>query len=189
MTKKVVSLGIVMVLVLAAGFYMWAAPQRENGMKHAGFGLMMAEKFFLGPEMLLKHKDELGLSQDQVAKIEKMRDAFMESHIKQQADIKIKEMKLRSAIQKDKIDRKEVEKMIRDIAKQRTDMQIDRMNYLLDVKSVLTDEQIKKIEEFRKNRRHEMMREHMGRPGKGMGMGRGMGMGNPQAPCNPPDQK
>jgi Spy/CpxP family protein refolding chaperone len=50
-----------------------------------------------------------------------------------------------------------MEKMIRDIAKLKTDMQIDNMNYLLDVKNVLKPEQITKIEEFKKQRRKDRM--------------------------------
>jgi Spy/CpxP family protein refolding chaperone len=157
MTKKVMAVAAAVLIVFAVGIFLSAAPGPRDRMKHAGFGLNMAEKSFLHCEMLLKFKDEIGLTPEQVGKIEKMRDSFTEASIKQEADIKIQGLKLISILKKDQVDRKAAEKMIRDISKLKTDLQIDRMNYLMDVKSVLTPEQIKKIEDLRKQRIHDRM--------------------------------
>ena len=92
-----------------------------------------------------------------------MSEMFQEANIRANADLKIQEMKLKSYIKKDNIDRKKMEKMIRDIAKFKTDMQIDRMNYLLDVRNVLTPEQIKKIEALKKEKRQKWMKKRKAR--------------------------
>jgi Spy/CpxP family protein refolding chaperone len=40
----------------------------------------------------------------------------------------------------------------------KTDMQVDHMNYLLDLKDLLTPEQIAKIESLKKERIHKSMK-------------------------------
>ena len=53
------------------------------------------------------------------------------------------------------MDRKEVEKHIRQISKIKTDMIVDYMNYLLDVKEILTPAQREKIKQLKKRRTAE----------------------------------
>jgi Spy/CpxP family protein refolding chaperone len=162
MTKKATVLAAAVLMVFAVGVFLAATPAPGDMMKHARFGLHMAEKACMRVELLLKFKDEIALTPDQVGKIEKMRDLFSEAAIKQQADIEIQELRLHSLMAKDPVDRKTVEKMIRDISKLKTDLQIDRMNYLMDVKATLTPEQIKKIEALKKDKMHDRMRDRHG---------------------------
>ena len=140
-----------------------AAGRRGDMMKHSRFHIRMAESNLFPGKMLLKFKDEIGLTEKQEQKISKMSEMFQEANIRANADLKIQEMKLKSYIKKDNIDRKKMEKMIRDIAKFKTDMQIDRMNYLLDVRNVLTPEQIKKIEALKKEKRQKWMKKRKAR--------------------------
>jgi Spy/CpxP family protein refolding chaperone len=162
MTKKLVTLIAAGLMLMAVGFDVKAeAPSAagRNAMKHARFGIRMAERNLFPAHMLLKFKDEIGLTRDQVNTFEKMREQFMEYAIKQRADLKIKEMKFHSFLKEEKVNRKKMEKMIREIAGMKTDMQISHMNYLLDIKEVLTPEQIQQIEKFKKERRHKRLKE------------------------------
>lgn len=162
MTKKLVTIIAAGLILMAANFNAnaeAASPPGKNMMKHARFGIRMAERNLLPAHMLLRFKDEIGLTQDQVNKIEKMQEQFAEYAIKQKADLKIKEMKFHSYLKKDKIDRKKMEKMIREITSMKTDMQIAHMNYLLDLKELLTPEQLQKIKTFRKERRLKWLKE------------------------------
>lgn len=161
MTKKVTILTLIAVglILISASFTVDAAVMSPRMMRHAGFRIGMAEKNLFPGHMLMRFKDEIGLTEDQVSKIEKMQELFQETAIRKSADIKIQSLKLRSYLKDDQINRKKMGKMIRDIAKMKTDMQIDRMNYLLDLKSLLTPEQLTKIEELKKKKRHRMMRE------------------------------
>jgi len=109
--------------------------------------------------MLLRFKDEIGLTENQVDKIEKLQEQFTEYGIKQKANLKIKEMKFHSYLKKDKVDRKNMETIIREITTMKTDMQIAHMNYLLDLKELLTPEQLEKIETLRKEKRLERLKE------------------------------
>jgi Spy/CpxP family protein refolding chaperone len=168
MTKKVTIL-IAAVLVFVSIRLLAEPGARDRDMvKHARFGIHMAEKNLFPGHMLLKFKDEIGLTAEQVSKIEKMKDLFQEATVKKQADIKVKGLKVRSYLTEEQVDRKKMEIMIREIAKMRTDLQVDHMNYLLDMKDLLTPEQIAKIESLKKEWSHKRMKkkEYMreGRP-------------------------
>jgi len=134
MTKKVTIL-IAAVLVFVSIRLLAEPGARDRDMvKHARFGIHMAEKNLFPGHMLLKFKDEIGLTAEQVSKIEKMKDLFQEATVKKQADIKVKGLKIRSYLTEEQVDRKKMEIMIREIAKMRTDLQVDHMNYLLDMR-------------------------------------------------------
>lgn len=157
MSKKIIILAIAALMVSSIAFAMEPGPGDHRMMRHAGYRIMMAEKNLLPAHMLLKFKDEIGLTDSQIDKIDKMQDAYQEAAIKKQADVKVQELKLNSYLKEDKIDRGKMEKMIRAIAQMRTDSQIDHINYLLDLKDILTPEQVKKIDEFKKDRMHKRM--------------------------------
>jgi len=158
MTKKVTIL-ITAVLMFVSMNLLGQHGIRGRGLvKHARYGIHMAEKNLFPGEMLLKFKEEIGLTAEQVSNIEKMTDLFQEIAIKKQADIKIKGLKVRSYLREEQVDRKKMETMIREIAKMKTDMQVDHMNYLLDLKDLLTPEQLAKIESLKKERIHERMK-------------------------------
>ena len=166
MTKKLTILTLLAagLIFISANFTADAAVMSPDMMRHAGFKIRMAEKNLFPGHMLIKFKDEIGLTEDQLSKIEKMQNLFQEAGIRKKADIKVLELKLHSYLKAEQINRKKMEKMIRDIAKMKTDLQVDRLNYLLDLKSLLTPEQIAKIEELKKERRRHWMRQR--RPGK-----------------------
>jgi len=160
MTKKVTILTLIAagLILISANVTVEAAVMSPDMMKHARFKMRMVEKNLFPARMLIRFKDEIDLSADQVSKIEKMQELIQEASIRRTADIKILSLKFHSYLKKEQINRKKMEKMIREIAKMKTDLQIDRMNYLLDVKNLLTAEQVAKIEELKNERRREWMR-------------------------------
>jgi Spy/CpxP family protein refolding chaperone len=157
MTKKVTILIAAVLILISMNLMAEPGARGRDMVKHARFGIHMAEKNLFPGHMLLKFKDEIGLTAEQVNKIEKMKDLFQVATIRKQADIKIKGLKVRSYLKEEQVDREKMGKMIREIAEMRTDQQIDHMNYLLDLKDLLTPEQIAKIESLKKERRHKMM--------------------------------
>lgn len=157
MTKKVTIIITAVLIFVSMNLLAQHGPRDRDMVKHARFGIHMAEKNLFSGTILLKFKDEIGLTEEQVGKIEKMSDLFQEAMIRKQADIKVKGLKLRSYLKEEQVDRKKMETMIREIAKMRTDLQVDQMNYLLDLKDLLLPEQIEKIESLKKERRHKLM--------------------------------
>ena len=171
MRKKGIILLIAGFVFASFTFMLEAAPMQRKMMRHARFGIMMAEKNLFPAKMLLRNKDEIGLTKDQVTRIEKMQELYQESVIRKQADIKVEELKFRSYLRSDQIDRSKMEKMIRATSKMRTDSQVDHINYLLDLRNLLTPEQIERIEALKKERMHRMIRDRKIRePWRKMGL-------------------
>ena len=114
------------------------------------FGLFMAENNLFEARMILRLKSEIGLTPEQEKKIENMMLAHEETAIKRQADIKVMELRFAAALKKEKVNRREMEKMAREIGNYKTDMQIDHLNYLLDIRDTLNPEQIQKLESLKR---------------------------------------
>lgn len=151
--------------IAAAGTFVSAAPAPYL-QKHMQFGNQIAMKNLFAGKFLLKFKDTIGLTADQVAKIEKMNFSFQESLIKTTADLKLKELKMANYLKADKVNRKQAENMLREIASIKTGMQLNRLNYMLDLREVLTPEQRVKIENMKKNRMRRMNMNRSGMRGK-----------------------
>ncbi len=138
---------------------------RGDMMKRGRFGMGMAERNMYPAHILLKMKDKIELSEKQVAKIEALKRSLDENGIRAEADIKLMELKLKNYLKSDSIKRSELEKLIRNVSGLKTDMHVAHINYLLDLKELLSAEQIAKIEEAKKNMRKHMMEdrfEHRG---------------------------
>jgi hypothetical protein len=84
MTKKVTILTLIAagLIFLAANFAAEAAVMSPDMMRHAGFRIRMAERNLFPGYMLVRFKDEIGLTENQVKKIEKMQDLFREAGIR-----------------------------------------------------------------------------------------------------------
>lgn len=177
--KRISVLFLALVMFIGLVFQADAAvPQgdRERPLMQRGMlvGMRMVENNLYPPPMLLKMAGEIGLKEEQEGKIRDMELRYQEIEVKQQAEIRIQSMKLRNLLSESKVDRKAVDRAIRAISTMRTDIQLARINHLLDVRALLTPEQIKKIEEGKK----KMRRRVWGRQPEGERPGR---------PMRPPD--
>ncbi len=149
MNKRVIIL-LVMVLLLAS-----LAPAQDGRrlrpslLNSLRFGLHMAENNLFEARFILHLKDGIGLSAQQEQKIEDLMLAYEESAIRRGSDIKVLELKFASLLRGQRIDRRQMEKLAREIGNKRTDLQVDHLNYLLDVRDILTDEQVRKLEKMK----------------------------------------
>ncbi len=169
MTKKIIILLITGLMLAMAYFTMDAQMMPQRMMEHARFGIMLVDKNLLPAPVLLKHKDDIGLTAEQVGKIEKMQVQQQETFIKKQAEINVKELKLGTFLKEDKIDRGKLEGMIQEIGKMRTDLQVQHINHLLDLRDLLTADQLKKLENFKEDRMRARMGKRMMRMKERMG--------------------
>ncbi|MDQ1353218.1 MAG: hypothetical protein QG657_3524 [Acidobacteriota bacterium] len=107
---------------------------------------------------ILDAQEDLGLTKEQTEKIENLMLENEATIIRDSAEIKIQELRFASFLksQSDEIDRKQVEKYIREISQQKIIMVVHQINYLLDVKQVLTPAQLRKLAEiWAKNAPHK----------------------------------
>lgn len=125
----------------------------QRSMRHSGFGLQMAEKNLLPARMLLRFKTEIGLTDVQVKKIEKMQLNYQAFNIKSSTDAKLLGLKISTEFNAAKVNRGKITSLIKKVGIIKSEMQVSRINYLLDVRSVLTKAQIDKINSLRLERR------------------------------------
>jgi Spy/CpxP family protein refolding chaperone len=144
---------VLMVVMLSAALFVSAqpafrGPASEHGRRGEAF---FAHQDFLHPRLLLQAKDEIGLNADQEKKIGAMIEAHEQWAVKFGAEMKLKALKLRTALAADKIDWNEAEKLIREQAAMHADMQIAGLHLHQDVRALLTPEQIAKMAKLKKD--------------------------------------
>lgn len=164
MNKKTIFL-LIVVLLLGTLAPAQAGKRPRPGMLNSlRFGLYMAENNLFEARFILHFKGEIGLSAPQEQKIENLMLAYEESAIRRGSDVKVLELKFASLLKGNRIDRREMEKQAREIGRMKTDLQVGHLNYLLDVRDVLTAEQVQKLEKM-KEKFHGAMRERMEKRG------------------------
>jgi Spy/CpxP family protein refolding chaperone len=153
------------------------------GMGMAFGFLMKIGKAIENPKII----EKLGLSDVQVSKIKKLQSDTMKSQIKDESDLKIMNIDLRDLLEQDNPDTSKVDAKIDEIGKKQTEMQKKMFHSLLDMKGVLSKEQVTKL----KNLGAERMKDGSGKREKagsgkmGAGMHPGMmgGSGSDEAPA------
>ena len=151
MNKKIIFF-LILLLILSVSIQAQAEKKPWlNMLPNLRFGLHMAENNLFEARFILHLKDEIGLTPAQEQKIENMMLTYQENAIRRSSDIKVMELKFASLLKNNRIDRREMEKLAREMGKLKTDLQVDHLNYLLDVRDILTPEQIQKIEKFKKD--------------------------------------
>ncbi len=151
MKKKLLVVSIVMFVSLA--LFITAQPgfrgrDFERGQRGGGF---FADLDVLPLRLLMQAKDKIGLSADQEKKIGAMLEAHEQWAIKFHAEMKLKALKLRTAMTAEKTDFAKAEALIREQAGMHADMQIARLRLQKDVRALLTPEQTAKIAELKKD--------------------------------------
>lgn len=147
-------LSVLVVLSLHTGLNAHAYPgeskeKKEKSRGHRGVIAMLADNDLYGGRTLLKVKDQLALTKEQEEKIETLMLDYEAFTIRHSGEIKIKELRFASYLKSGQMDRGEVEKHIREISKEKTDMIVQHMNHLLDLKAILTPAQLHKMAELR----------------------------------------
>jgi hypothetical protein len=101
---------------------------------------------------ILNYRDYLGLSAEQVKKLEQLRDTFQRQSIRNDADVRIIELDIAALLDSPTVDVAKVEAKIREAEKLRADLRIARVRIIEQAKSVLTAEQRKKFLETAESR-------------------------------------
>ncbi len=95
--------------------------------------------------LMLRYKDELGLSPDQVQSLERLRADFQREAIRRDADLRIAEMDLATLLEKDPVDLGQVEAKVKEIERQRGDLRLARIRAIEQGKAQLSPEQRGKL--------------------------------------------
>ena len=97
---------------------------------------------------ILNNKEMLGLSADQVRKLEQLRDNFQRQSIRTDADSRIIELDIAALLDNDPVELAKVEQKIREAEKLRADLRIARIRIVEQAKALLNPEQKKKFQEI-----------------------------------------
>ena len=98
--------------------------------------------------LMLANKERLGLSPDQVKKLEQLRDNFQKQSIRHDADLRIVELDLAALLDHDPVEMGKVEGKAREAEKLRADLRIARIRAIEQAKGLLNAEQKKKLQEI-----------------------------------------
>jgi Spy/CpxP family protein refolding chaperone len=131
------------------------AQQMQGRRGMGGMGRMMgdpAERPLI--TIMLHHRTELGLSADQVSRLETLRSDFTREAIRHDADIRIAELDLASLLEQDPADLSKVEAKVRETAQLRADLRIARLRAIEQGKAVLTPEQRARLQTMLSGGKH-----------------------------------
>jgi Spy/CpxP family protein refolding chaperone len=95
--------------------------------------------------LMLSYRDYLGLSPEQVKRLEQLRDNFQRQSIRNDADVRIIEVDIAALLDNPTVDVAKVEAKIREAEKLRADLRVARVRTIEQAKTVLTGEQRKKF--------------------------------------------
>jgi hypothetical protein len=98
--------------------------------------------------LMLRNRERLGLSADQVKQLEQLRNEFAKESIRSEANLRIAEMDLTSLIEAQPVDMTRVEAKIREIERIRADLRIARIRSIEKGKAQLSAEQRRKLQEL-----------------------------------------
>ncbi len=97
--------------------------------------------------LMLRNREKLGLSDEQVRRMEQLRTEFEKESIRKDADRRVAEMDLDALLNTQSVDMTKVEAKVREIEKQRADLRLARIRAIEKAKEQLTAEQRKKLQE------------------------------------------
>lgn len=103
------------------------------------------------PAKLLHKTEELGLNDDQVTQLKKLKSSSKKARIKKVADIQILEIELKELLDNKSIDKKAVDEKIDAIGNLRTQIIKSCINTKLTARELLTNEQLQKLENTKKS--------------------------------------
>jgi Spy/CpxP family protein refolding chaperone len=124
---------------------------RKKDIKRLKTLFFMAENDLYDGRLILKVKDKVGLTKEQEEKIQDLMLDHEAFTLRSGAEIKILELRFASYLKSgsDEMDRKQVAAHIREISNKKTDLIVHYMNHLLDLKEILTPDQVQKMAEIR----------------------------------------
>ena len=97
---------------------------------------------------ILSNREALGLSADQVRKLEHLRDGFQRLSIRNDADLRIVELDIAALLDNDPVDLAKLEAKMREGEKLRTDLRLARIRAIEQARGMLTAEQKKKLQDL-----------------------------------------
>ena len=104
---------------------------------------------------LLRHKKDLGLSEEQSAKLKAIATGYTKTRIREEADLKLAEVDVRTLVHDEKADLPAIEAAMKKSESAQTTLRLDRVKAVRAAAAVLTPEQLEKWRAIRMERHRE----------------------------------
>jgi Spy/CpxP family protein refolding chaperone len=98
--------------------------------------------------IVIRNREKLGLSSEQVKNLERLRNVFEKESIRKEADIRVAKMDLQSLLDAQPVDMTKVEAKVREIERLRSDLRFARIRTVQKAKEQLSADQRQKLEEL-----------------------------------------
>lgn len=105
-----------------------------------------------GKSSLLRHKDALEMTETQISKVKSLLREAEKKTIQLKADIDISKIDQKAIIHADSVDMTKFAATVKDAAARKADIRITWMQFKVDAKAILTDEQKTKLKEIYKKK-------------------------------------
>ena len=155
MNKIKTVIGVIVLVLIAFTCVVYAqGPDRTGPMRMHNAGPSKGG-MHMGPGFEMKFwenekiREDLQLSEDQVATLEKISNVAKEEYIELRAKTEKAHLRMEQALKADTIDRKAVLKDAEGISVLRSQMFISKIETMLDIKEVLTADQVEQLEALR----------------------------------------
>lgn len=107
---------------------------------------------------MLRHRDDLALSSEQVRGLERLRSDFQREAIRRDADLRVAEMDLSALLDSHPVDLSKVEAKVREIERFRADLRLSRIRTIEEGKALLSAEQREKLRNLLTGPQHSRLR-------------------------------
>jgi len=120
-----------------------------------------------GLHFYFTNRDALGLTDDQLDKLHKIKTDFKKSYIMDEAKLKVAKLELEELLDADNANMKSIEKKVKEIAGLKESLLLAKVKTRTEAKKLLTEEQRKKAKELRPMKKGPRRMEMMGGMGSG----------------------
>lgn len=161
-------------LLVALSAFLVAGPGWSQDAARSVPGEAVGEEQFGGWAEPAFEEDDLGMTDEQKAKIRALRQEFRKERVRARAELRIQRMELADLMRAENPDRAAIARKLKENSEARNAQMLTRFDHRQEIRSLLTPEQQAKMKEMRKERRG---RHRMGRQGRRGRRGRDGGRG------------
>lgn len=147
---RYILIGFAVLLLLGTGVNV-AAHGGSTGVLEMVAAYLSSERPLIS--LMLRHREELGLSNEQVRALEAIRSDFQKEAARRSAEIQVAELELQELLREEPVDLGKVEAKVKQIAALRAEHRFSRIKAIEQGKALLTSEQRQKLESLAARRR------------------------------------
>jgi Spy/CpxP family protein refolding chaperone len=145
MKKVLLTLLLTVVFAVPAFSEMRDMPMRCHGEGHGRMMEMDHMDMMGGDMMCLEHAEQMGLTDDQIAKMKPLHREMQRKQVRSEADLKIAEIELKEIMEVKDFDLDQAKTVVKKIENIKTAWHLEMLKTMKDMRSIMTHEQFKNM--------------------------------------------